>query len=295
MRRFAPFPGAVATELMNTPRDWPDGTLGTIGSLEVRLARNTREVRLAQALRYHVFYREMSAQTGPAGFLRRRDVDGYDAICDHLLVIDHEPDPEIFTRRRDRRPAVVGTYRLLRQDVAEQHGGFYTATEFDVASLVERKRPLRFLELGRSCVLKPYRGKRVVELLWAGNWAYVQHYAIDAMIGCASLEGTGPDRFALPLSFLHHYARAPEDWRVSALPDRYVEMNRIPAEAIDQRAAMNALPPLLKGYLRLGATVGDGAVIDHQFGTTDVCVILPVSAINPRYYSHFGPPKAQLF
>lgn len=295
MRRFAPFPGAVATELMNTPRDWPDGTLGTIGSLEVRLARNTREVRLAQALRYHVFYREMSAQTGPAGFLRRRDVDGYDAICDHLLVIDHEPDPEIFTRRRDRRPAVVGTYRLLRQDVAEQHGGFYTATEFDVSSLVERKRPLRFLELGRSCVLKPYRGKRVVELLWAGNWAYVQHYAIDAMIGCASLEGTGPDRFALPLSFLHHYARAPEDWRVSALPDRYVEMNRIPAEAIDQRAAMNALPPLLKGYLRLGATVGDGAVIDHQFGTTDVCVILPVSAINPRYYSHFGPPKAQLF
>lgn len=286
-----PFPTGV-------PRDeegqLPD-SLGGIGSLEVRLARNAREVRLAQALRYHVFYREMSAQRGPSAFLRRRDVDGFDAICDHLLVIDHEPSSEAFPRRRDRkRPAVVGTYRLLRQDVAEQYGGFYTASEFDIAGLIEAKRPMRFLELGRSCVLKPYRTKRTVELLWAGNWAYVQHYEIDAMIGCASLEGTEPDKLALPLSFLHHNARAPEEWRVSALPDRYVAMDRLAPEDIQTKAALGALPPLIKGYLRLGAYVGDGAVIDYQFGTTDVFVVLPVSGINPRYFSHFGPPKQRL-
>ncbi len=272
----------------------PD-SFGRIGPLEVRLARNSREVRLAQALRFKVFYEEMSAQSGPAAFLRRRDVDGFDAICDHLLVVDHEPDPEIFPRMRDRRrPAVVGTYRLLRQEVAERLGGFYSASEFDIAALIERKRPLNFLELGRSCVLKPYRTRRTIELLWAGNWAYVQHFGIDVMIGCASLEGTEPERLALPLSFLHHTARAPEEWRVAALPDRAVGMNRMPAEAINVRAALNALPPLLKGYLRLGAHIGDGAVVDNQFGTTDVCVVLPVASINPRYFGHFGAPRERL-
>src|SRR5690606_22878058 len=113
-------------------------------------------------------------------------------------------------------------------------------------------------------------------------------HGIDVMIGCASLEGTDPDRLALPLSFLHHFARAPEAWRVSALPERYVEMNRMAREAIDPRAALHALPPLIKGYLRLGAFIGVGAVVDHQFGTTDVMIILPVSALNPRYVSYYG-------
>jgi len=271
-------------------------TLKTIGSLEVRLARNAREVRLAQALRYRVFYREMSAQAGASGKFWRRDIDGFDSICDHLLVIDHDPDPDLFRRvgRRSRKPAVVGTYRLLRQDVAEQYSGFYTAGEYEVGDLVERHRPKRFLELGRSCVLKEYRNKRTVELLWAGNWEYVQHHEIDVMIGCASLEGTEPGKLALPLSFLHHNAAAPEEWRIRAVPSRYVSMNRIAAEAIDPRAALNELPTLIKGYLRLGAHIGDGAVVDHQFGTTDVCIVLPVSSINPRYYGHFGAPRERL-
>ncbi|MCT8972153.1 GNAT family N-acetyltransferase [Microbaculum marinisediminis] len=269
--------------------------LKRIGSLEVRLARNAREVRLAQALRYRVFYREMSAQAGATGKLWRRDIDGFDSICDHLLVIDHDPDPALFRgMRRKRKPAVVGTYRLLRQEVAEQFGGFYTAGEYEIDALVARHRPKRFLELGRSCVLKEYRNKRTVELLWAGNWAYVQHHEVDVMIGCASLEGIEPRRLSLPLSFLHHHAAAPEEWRIRAVPSRYVPMNRMAPDQIDMRAALNELPPLIKGYLRLGAYIGDGAVVDHQFGTTDVCIVLPVSAINPRYYGHFGAPKERL-
>ena len=215
--------------------------------------------------------------------LARRDIDGYDAICDHLLVIDHAA--------RDRsalnRPAVVGTYRLLRQPLAEEYGGFYTAGEFDISALVTRHSSLQFLELGRSCVLSSYRNKRTVELLWHGIHGYILQNRCDVMLGCASLDGTDPKQMALPLSFLHHYAGAPEPWRAKALPKRYVEMNRMSKEAIDPKAALRALPPLIKGYLRLGAYIGDGAVIDYEFGTTDVLIVLPVSAIKQRYLEHF--------
>jgi putative hemolysin len=169
------------------------------------------------------------------------------------------------------------------------NGGFYSASEFDIDTLIARHPDKRFMELGRSCVLKPYRSKRTVELLWQGIYAYVLHHRIDALIGCASLEGTDPDRLALPLAFLHHHARAPEGWRARALPKRAVAMDRMPKETVDTKAALHALPPLIKGYLRLGATFGDGAVIDHQFGTTDVFVTLPVEVIGARYRGHFAP------
>jgi L-ornithine Nalpha-acyltransferase len=258
-------------------------TLGRLGTLEVRLARTSAEIRRAQKLRYDVFYREMSAIADTALFFARRDIDLFDAVCDHLLVVDHgAPTPP-------RAPAIVGTYRLLRQDIAERTGGFYSAGEFDVAALVARHRDLKFLELGRSCVQPPYRNRRTVELLWHGIWTYVLEHRIDVMIGCASLDGTDPDRLGLPLSFLHHYARAPEPWRTIALPHRYLELNRMPKAAVAPKMALSLLPPLIKGYLRLGAFVGDGAVIDHQFGTTDVLIVLPVSAIRARYLTRFGP------
>ena len=261
----------------------PSQPLGRIGTLEVRLAQTAAEVRQAQKVRYQVFYQEGSAVPNPTRLLARRDIDGYDAICDHLLVVDHAA--------RDRsalnRPAVVGTYRLLRQLFAEEYGGFYTAGEFDISALIARHNRLQFLELGRSCVLSHYRNKRTVELLWHGIHAYILQNQCDVMFGCASLDGTDPKQLALPLSFLHHYACAPEPWRATALPERYVEMNRVSKEAIDPKAALHALPPLIKGYLRLGAYIGDGAVIDYEFGTTDVLIVLPVSAIKQRYLEHF--------
>lgn len=260
--------------------------LGRIGALEVHLARTARDVRQAQKLRYEVFYEEMSAVPDVAARFARRDRDAFDAICDHLLVLDFDAAKPVFGRPR---PRVVGTYRLLRQEIARRHDGFYTQSEFDVDRIVAAHPDLNFLELGRSCVLKPYRNKRTVELLWHGIWTYVLRNGIDVMFGCASLEGTDPDALALPLSFLHHYAAAPPDWRARAISGRHVSMDRMPKAAIDVRAAMQTLPPLVKGYLRLGGFVGDGAVVDHQFGTTDVLVILPRSVISPRYLEHFGP------
>jgi putative hemolysin len=260
-------------------------TLGRIGSLEVRLAGRAADVRRAQKLRYRVFYQEMSAIADAGKLVSRRDVDAFDPVCDHLLVVDHA----VRDSALPARPAVVGTYRMLRQSVAERHGGFYSAREFDLGGLLERHRGLRFLEVGRSCVLARYRQRRTVELLWQGIWTYVQRHRLDVLIGCASLDGTDPQRLAPALAFLHHYAAAPEPWRARALPNRFVEMNRMPRSAIDPKIALRSLPPLIKGYLRLGAFVGDGAVIDRQFGTTDVLVVLPVAAINSRYIEHFGP------
>ncbi|NVN85919.1 MAG: GNAT family N-acetyltransferase [Rhodopseudomonas sp.] len=258
-------------------------TLGKIGSLEVRLAQKKNDVKRAQKLRYRVFYKDGTAIADAATMLARRDKDGYDAICDHLLVIDHAAKPSLSGKQ-----PVVGTYRLLRQEVADNAGGFYTENEFDISGMISRHPELSFLELGRSCVLPPYRNKRTVELLWHGIWTYVRQHGVDVMIGCASFDGTDPDRLALPLSFLHHYASAPQEWQASANPARRVEMNRMAKEAINPKVALHQLPPLIKGYLRLGAFIGDGAVIDYQFGTTDVLIVMPVAAIKTRYIEHFG-------
>lgn len=255
-----------------------DLTLGRIGSLEVRLAGRKKDIKRAQRLRYEIFFEEMSAMPDFLSRLKRRDMDAFDAICDHLLVVDHALP----------KPKIVGTYRLLRQDVADANGGFYTASEFDIAPMLEAHRGLRFLELGRSCVAKPYRDKRTVELLWHGIWAYVKRHKIDVMFGCASFDSTDVESLALPLSFLHHHAGAEGEFSAKALPLRAVAMDRLDAATINPKLALQSLPPLIKGYLRVGAKIGDGAVIDHQFGTTDVLVILPVSAINPRYIDYYG-------
>ena len=262
---------------------------GAIGSLEVRLARTQADIRRAQRLRYEVFYNEMSARPSLATKLRGRDQDGYDGICDHLLVIDKSADDGESGARQ--HPRVVGTYRVLRQDMPRGSRGFYTQSEYDIAKLIDARSPeYRFMELGRSCVLKPYRNKRTVELLWHGLWTYVREHGVDVMLGCASFEGTDPDAHATALSFLHHERAAPPKWQVRAHDHLHVPMDRMPREKVDAKAALKALPPLIKGYLRLGAYIGDGAVVDHQFGTTDVLIILPVEAIDPRYFEHFGKP-----
>lgn len=271
-------PKRIIAEFLEPVSRDPAFRLGRIGSLEVRLAANKKEIKRAQRLRYKIFYEEMDAVPDFASRLKRRDKDAFDAICDHLLVVDHA----------EKKPKVVGTYRLLRQDVAAQHNGFYSAREFDIGPMLAAHPGARFLELGRSCVAKPYRDKRTVELLWHGIWAYVKRHRIDVMFGCASLAGTDPDALALPLSFLHHTARAEDGFAARAVETRRVAMDRMPLAAINAKEALHALPPLIKGYLRVGARFGEDAVVDHQFGTTDVLVILPVSAINPRYIDYYG-------
>jgi L-ornithine Nalpha-acyltransferase len=261
-------------------------TLCRSGSLELRLATTRKDIRRAQKLRYSVFFEEMSAVAPTHMRLLKRDKDPFDRVCDHLLVIDHDHQSGPLKRKK---PKVVGTYRLLRQEVADRNFGFYSASEFNIAKLCCQHPTQRFLELGRSCVLAPYRTKKIVELLWQGIWAYVLHHRIDVMFGCASLEGTDPNKLAEELSFMHHFCMAREPWLTSALPTRHVSMDLLAKETLDPKQALICLPPLIKGYLRLGAKIGDGAVVDHQFGTTDVLILMPVSEIDPKYIEYYRP------
>src|ERR1700722_19864335 len=201
--------------------------LGAIGSLELRLATTKKEIRKAQKLRYRVFFEEGGATPDPTAWLIRRDICAFDQVCDHLIVLDHA------AASRGGAAKVVGAYRLLRQDVAEANFGFYSAGEFDIAPLIARHGGKRFLELGRSCVAPGHRGKPTLELLWRGVWAYVRHHRIDAMFGCASLEGDQPAAHATAMGYLRGAAPASLDWSVRAAPGRGVEIPALAPDSID--------------------------------------------------------------
>ena len=255
--------------------------------LETRLASTKNEIKAAQQLRYRVFYKELSAHPNMITRFTRRDKDAYDKICHHMLVIDKRNKKRGVPLIGKQSEKVVGTYRLLPQRTAQENRGFYSQDEFDLLPLLEKYPEKKFLELGRSCVLQIYRKKSTIELLWQGVWKYIQENDFDVMIGCASFQCNDPSEIALPLSFLYHYCMAPDEWMVSALPSRYTNMNLIEKENINTKDALKMLPPLIKGYLRLGAYIGDGAVIDKQFGTIDVFVILPKDKIEKRFVDKF--------
>lgn len=259
---------------------------GRGGQLELRFATTPEEIDAAQALRYRVFFEEMGATPSAEARRSRRDRDRFDDYCDHLLVID--------PARGEGSDGVVGTYRLLRRSVAERRGGFYTETEFDIAPLLAVEGEL--LELGRSCVEAPYRTRPTMQLLWRGIGEYSFEHDIKLMFGCASLPGTDIAALAPALSYLHHYHLAPPSLRARALPERYVAMDLLKPDEIDPasvvaelttRVTVSALPPLIKGYLRVGALIGDGAVIDRDFNTTDVCIIVVTDRITDKYFKHY--------
>ncbi len=246
--------------------------------LQIRLAEDVSEIRAAQALRYRVFYEEMDAQPTTEMAALRLDFDSYDDFCDHLLVFDLD--------RGTGPQAVVGTYRVMRRAAAERRGQFYTTDEYDIKPLLAQ--PGEILELGRSCVDPDYRNGTSMQLLWRGIAEYVFHYGIDLMFGCGSLHGTKPSELQLPLAFLHQYHLAPPALRPRALESRFVQMEGLPLSPDDVRVARQALPPLIKGYLRLGGFVGDGAVVDKDFGTTDVCIVVKTELITERYFRHYA-------
>ncbi|MGH7051847.1 MAG: GNAT family N-acetyltransferase [Acetobacteraceae bacterium] len=247
------------------------------GNLGVRLAQSATEIDAVQALRYRVFYEEMRATPGRQARRRRRDQDELDPVADHMLVIDHAlgAGPE----------SVVGTYRLIQREAAVRAGRFYSSGEFDITRLIAF--PGRLLELGRSCVDAAHRNKMVVQLLWRGIAAYVFEHRIDLMFGCASLPGTDPEAIAPELTYLYHHHLAPPGLRPVALDGRHVEMRRLDLDSLDRRAVLGRLPPLIKGYLRLGGFVGDGAVIDRDFNTIDVAMVVKTDLVTDKYYRHY--------
>ncbi len=242
----------------------------------VRLTEDTSEIEASQRLRYKVFYEEFGAVPTAEMAREKRDMDAYDAFTDHLIVLD--------TSRTDEQ--IVGTYRLLRREIAETHGHFYTSDEYDIGALLQSGATL--LELGRSCVLAPYRTRPVLQKLWEGIAHYVADHDISLMFGCASLHGTDIGDLQDQLSYLYHFHLAKPDLCPRAVEGRYVDMNIKPKESLDAKRVFASLPPLIKGYLRLGAMIGDGAVIDTQFNTTDVCIVMPTHQVTAKYVNHYS-------
>jgi putative hemolysin len=260
-----------------TPQDGPGFGELRAGNLGVRIAETQAEIDAVQALRFRVFYEEMGATPEPKVAAMRRDYDVFDAVADHLVVIDHAigPGPE----------GVVGTYRLIQGPAAQRIGRFYSADEYDIGALTRFRG--RVLELGRSCVDASHRSRAAMQLLWRGIAAYVFLHQIDLMFGCASLPGIDPEVLAPELTYLYYNHLAPPALRPRALAGRFVEMRRMDPALLDPRRIQAQLPPLIKGYLRLGGFVGDGAVIDHAFNTTDVAVVVKTDLVTDKYYRHY--------
>ncbi len=258
-------------------QDMSDQPEGKQSNIIVRLAQNDAEREAAQILRYKVFYEEFGARPSEQVKARKKDWDEYDDSANHMVVLDESLGVGPNT--------IIGTYRLCDQKVAENVGKFYTQNEYDITPLIDSGAKL--LELGRSCVELEYRTRAVLQKLWQGIADYVLENEIEILFGCGSFHGTDPKKHAEALSYLHHYHLAAPGIRPQSLDKHYVDMNMMAKARINQKQIISALPPLIKGYLRIGALVGDGAYVDHNFNSTDVCVVLQTHLIANRYRRHY--------
>jgi L-ornithine Nalpha-acyltransferase len=240
----------------------------------VRLATTPEDLLAAQALRYQVFIRELGGNGPLVDHVQGLERDAFDGHFDHLILVDRRIDPA-------SRAHVIGAYRVLPSDRRAAAGRFYSETEFDLTPLLASGRKL--LELGRSCVHTDHRGGTAMFHLWNGLAEYVLDRGIEVLFGAASFHGTDARLLAQPLSYLHHNHLAPPAMRVRALPPHRQDMNLIAVEALDRKAAMAATPALIKAYLRLGGFVGDGAWIDGDFNTTDVCLVMDTGQMSARH------------
>ena len=247
------------------------------GKLVARMANSSADLDAVQALRYRVFYEELNARPDLETAQMQRDCDSFDNFSDHLLVVDES--------RTDVPGGVVGTYRFLLKHVAVSQQGFYSSTQYDIRKLLTFDGQI--MELGRSCVDCKNRSKPTMQLLWRAIAQYVLSNDVRVLFGCASLPGSNPTALSKVLSYLYHFHLAPEEIRPTAVANKYVEMNLIDPKYLNPRKVLSEIPPLIKGYLRLGGFIGNGAVVDEQFNTTDVCVVVMTERVTKRYLRHY--------
>ncbi|KAA9008889.1 GNAT family N-acetyltransferase [Histidinibacterium aquaticum] len=236
---------------------------------ELRIARSRDEIEAAQRLRYEVFVEELGGTGAGVDHGARLETDDFDGAAQHLLLLD-----------RSRGGRVAGVYRLMDESGADRMGRFYTEAEYDLTPL--RAGGRRLLELGRSCLHPDYRGGTAMFHLWTGLAEHVARSGAEVLFGTASFHGTDTEALRQPLSFLHHHHLAPPDLRVTAKPPEAVPLDLLPRDRVDRRAALLAIPALIKAYLRLGGFVGQGAWVDRAFNTVDVCLVMDTARLNAR-------------
>ncbi len=244
----------------------------------VRLASSEEDLQAAFRLRYKVFVEELGAPAAGSDHESRIETDDFDKWFDHLILIDN-------SRSLSDLDHVVGAYRLLPGEVAKRECGFYSQSEFDLSPLLQLGRPV--VELGRTCVHPDYRNGSAMFQLWGGLAEYVLKRGIEILFGVASFHGTDPDALDQPLSYLHHYHLAPEHLRVSAIGESAARTNRLPKDRVERLVAIKALPSLIKAYLRLGGFIGDGAFVDRDFNTVDVCLLMDTHRMSQRHRDYY--------
>tara|TARA_X000000950_G_C13755424_1_gene594491 strand:+ start:35 stop:964 length:930 start_codon:yes stop_codon:yes gene_type:complete len=221
-------------------------------------------LKSAQKLRYTSFF-------GKKLFAYKLDSDIYDKFSQHLIVVDNNKS----------KNKVIGTYRLLDEAMMPPNFDFYTSSEFDISKL--KKNSSNILEVGRSCVDERYRDGRIIKLLWRGLATEIIKRDIDLVIGCASFPTTIPNKIIEELSYLKHFHSPPKEYNTVPIDSKAVNYPIIRKEKLNFKKIFKHLPPLIKAYIRTGAWFGRGAVIDSDFKTIDVCVILKTQNIKNKY------------
>ena len=250
-----------------------------LGDFVIKLANKKSELKKAQSLRYSVFYKEKKANPTFQKKMMRLDFDKIDKFADHLIVIDK--------KRIGIKNKIVGTYRLIRGDVASHFGGFYTSSEFDLTNILNSYKHEQILELGRSCVHKDYRNGTTMNLLWKAIAEYIKLYDIKVLLGCASFPGTDVQEFSKELSYLRSNFTLPEGISVKSLVNNNYPFYKKNNFINNDLRTFAKLPPLIKGYIRVGGRVSDSFFVDYDFNTIDLCVVVQTVNIKEKYKNKF--------
>lgn len=239
----------------------------------IKLAETKSELKQAQALRYSVFYKEKKAKPTFTKKIIKLDYDKIDKYADHLIVLD----------KKNTKNKIVGTYRLIRGDVAKLFGGYYSSSEFNLINITNNYKDKHILELGRSCVHQDYRNGSIMNLLWKAIAEYVKLYDIKILLGCASFSGIEPTKYSDELSYLRQNFCLPEHLSVESFDKNIYPVYKLKENNSNQLRIFAKLPPLLKGYLRIGGKVSHNFYVDHNFNTIDLCVVVNTSDIDEKY------------
>ncbi len=247
---------------------------------EVRLTRNKDERRQVRQLRYSVFVEEEGANATEEQKNLREEYDAYDSFAEYMAVFHNGK--------------IVGTYRIIDRNAAEKMGGFYTESEFNISKI--KRYNGNIAEMSRACVAKDYRENALVmRMLWAGLGEYVVRRKIMILFGVASWVGSKPVESAQAISYLYYNHLSPLNLRATVLSENFADgvnpklsrMNILPKDFVYEEDARRQMTPLVKGYLRLGATFGKGVFIDKPFNSYDVFVMLQTKKIDAAYQKHF--------
>lgn len=251
-----------------------------VRDFEVRLTRNKEERKQVRQLRYAVFVEEEGASATEEQRALGEEYDAYDRYAEYMAVF--------------HQGRVVGTYRIIDRNAAEKMGGFYTENEFNISKI--KKYRGNIAEMSRACVEKSYRDNALVmRMLWAGLGELIVRRKIGVLFGVASFVGTKPARSAQAISYLCYNHLTPLRLRATVLPEKFADgvnpklsrMNILPREFVDEADAKSEMTPLIKGYLRLGATFGKGVFVDMPFNSYDVFVMVETRKMNAAYQKHF--------